>query len=71
MPDPDQPPPVRTRKVIHGHCTTHGGARGFANLLVTRVDGRIVLDPHAVGCVIELDEDEATALRDQLSEWLG
>jgi hypothetical protein len=29
-----------------------------------------VLDPHAVGCVIELDEAEAAALRDLLVEWL-
>jgi hypothetical protein len=71
MTSPDQPPPIRTRKVIHGHCTTHRGARGFTNLLVTRTNGVIVLDPHAVGCRIELDETEATALRDQLTEWLG
>jgi hypothetical protein len=57
--------------VIHGTCTTHGGARGFANLLVTRVGGVIVFDPHAVGCRIELDEHEASALRDTLTEWLG
>jgi hypothetical protein len=69
---PDQSPPIRTRRVIHGSCTTHGGARGFANLLVTKgADGVIVFDPHAVGCRIELDEHEAAALRDQLTEWLG
>jgi hypothetical protein len=39
--------------------------------VVTKRDGVIVLDPHAVGCRIELDEREAVALRDQLSEWLG
>lgn len=63
---------LRTRRVIHDSCTTHGGARGFANLLVTKgVDGVIVFDPHAVGCRIELDESEAATLRDQLTEWLG
>lgn len=56
---------------IHGTCTEHGGARGFTNLLVTKGAGVIVLDPHAVGCRIELDETEASALRDQLTEWLG
>lgn len=66
----DQPQPARTRRVIHGHCTTHGGPRGFTNLLVTRVGGVIVFDPHAVNCRVELDEDEAAALRDQLTAWL-
>jgi hypothetical protein len=31
----------------------------------------IIFDPHAIGCRIELDEPEAAALRDQLTEWLG
>jgi hypothetical protein len=45
---------------------------GYANLLVSRSGGTIVLDPHAVGCcVIRLDEAGAGALRDLLSEWLG
>jgi hypothetical protein len=31
-----------------------------------------MLDPHVTGsCVLELDELEATAMRDQLTEWLG
>lgn len=59
------------RKVINTTCTTHGGCRGFANLLVRKEHGVIVLDPHAVGCRIELSEDEALALRDLLTEWLG
>lgn len=67
----DAPPQPRTRRVIHGTCAEHPGARGFANLVVCKHDGVIVLDPHATGCRIELDEDEAAALRDQLSEWLG
>jgi hypothetical protein len=45
---------------------------GFTNLLVTKRDGTIVLDPHADGsCVIRLREDEAATLRDTLTEWLG
>ncbi len=64
--------PVRTRKVIQATCTKHGGSRGFTNLVMTKVGGRITLDPHATGaCVIELDETEATAVWDQLTEWLG
>jgi hypothetical protein len=62
----------RSRKVIHASCSRHGGARGFTNLVIAKVDGAIVLDPHVTGqCVIELDEAEATAMCDQLSEWLG
>jgi hypothetical protein len=52
-------------------CRTHG-ATGFCNLRLTKVDGDIVLDPHAAGsCVITFDEDAATALFDVLGEWLG
>jgi hypothetical protein len=44
----------------------------FTNLLVTKLDGTIVLDPHVDGsCVIRLGEDGATALRNTLTEWLG
>jgi hypothetical protein len=39
-------------------------------MLLGRAEGMIVLDPHAVGCVIELDESEDTALRDLLIAWL-
>lgn len=64
--------PVRTRKVIQATCTKHGGSRGFTNVVMTKVGGRITLDPHATGaCVIELDEAEATAVWDTLMEWLG
>jgi hypothetical protein len=60
------------RRVIHVNCSTHGGARGFTNLVLRKLGGEIELDPHATGaCVIRLDEDAATAVRDQLSEWLG
>jgi hypothetical protein len=69
---PTPPAAERNRKVIHASCSRHGGARGFTNLLMIKVDGMIVLDPHVTGsCVLELDEDEAAAMRDQLAEWLG
>jgi hypothetical protein len=64
--------PVRTRKVIQATCVKHGGARGFTNLVLTQRGGEIELDPHATGaCVLRLDEAAATAVRDQLTEWLG
>ena len=41
-------------------------------MVMTKVGGRITLDPHATGaCVIELDEAEASAVRDTITEWLG
>ena len=41
------------RRVIDVHCTTHGGPRGFTNLVVTKRDGLIEMDPHVTGqCVI-------------------
>ncbi|MDQ3763863.1 MAG: hypothetical protein M3460_20295 [Actinomycetota bacterium] len=59
-------------RVITATCELHRSARGFTNLLVTKQDGTIVLDPHVDGsCVISLDEDGARALRDTLTEWLG
>jgi hypothetical protein len=62
----------RRRVVIPATCQQHRGARGFTNLLVTTRGGEIVLDPHAVGsCVISLDEDGATTLRDTLTKLLG
>jgi hypothetical protein len=61
-----------SRRVIHASCTTHGGTRGFSNLVVRKLDSEIEFDPHVTGaCVLLLDEDEACALRDALTEWLG
>jgi hypothetical protein len=58
--------------VIHATCTTHGGGIGFTNLVVSKREGSIELDPHVTGqCVITLDEDGAIALRDALTPWLG
>lgn len=60
------------RRVIDASCTQHGGSRGFTNLVVTKCDGDIELDPHAVGgCVILLDESGARVLSEALQEWLG
>jgi hypothetical protein len=58
--------------VISVTCALHRGPRGFTNLLVTKRDGTIVLDPHVAGsCVISLDQEGAAALCDTLTEWLG
>jgi hypothetical protein len=47
------------------------GSRRFTNVLTTR-DGEIEIDPRVTGsCVITLDEDAATAVRDTITEWLG
>jgi hypothetical protein len=62
----------RSRKVLHATCTVHGAGIGFTNLVATKRDGVIELDPHATGqCVLTLAEDEAIALRDALTQWLG
>lgn len=60
------------RKMIPASCELHRGPIGFTNLLVSKRDGTIVLDPHVDGsCVIYLDQDGATELCDTLTEWLG
>lgn len=67
-----QTKPIGTRRVIHATCTKHGGSREFTNVVVTQHGGEIELDPHATGaCVLRLDEDAATAIRDTITEWLG
>ncbi len=72
VPDVGPVRPVGNRRVIRATCTRHGGPRGFTNVVMTKVGGTITLDPHATGaCVIEFDEAEATAVRDQLTGWLG
>jgi hypothetical protein len=59
------------RRVVMTTCQAHGAA-GFTNLLVTREDGIIVLNPHVANCcVLRLDEQAATTLHDILTEWLG
>jgi hypothetical protein len=61
----------RHRRVVMTTCQAHAAA-GFTNLLVTKEDGVIVLNPHIANCcVLRLDEQAATALLDILAEWLG
>lgn len=58
------------RRVVMTTCQPHGAA-GFTNLLVTKEDGAIVLNPHLANCcVLRLDEQAATDLRNILGEWL-
>jgi hypothetical protein len=65
-------PNKRRRKAIPATCGLHRGPIGFANLLVSMQNGTIIFDPHVTGsCVIALDEEGATTLRDILTEWLG
>lgn len=60
------------RRVILATCLTHGGTRGFTNVVLTKQDSTITIDPHATGaCVLVFVEDAATTLRDTLTEWLG
>jgi hypothetical protein len=69
---PEGPPPQIRRKTIPATCQLHRGSIGFTNLLISKRGGTIVFDPHVDGsCVISLDEDAATELRDTLTEWLG
>ena len=68
-----QPVPARGRdlRAITVTCSQQGTA-GFTNLMVSKHDGAIVLDPHGTdSCVITLDATAATALFDLLGEWLG
>ncbi|PZS37875.1 MAG: hypothetical protein DLM62_16905 [Pseudonocardiales bacterium] len=67
----DPPQRDRNRLVLHVSCSVHGGPRGFVNLVVSKRDGEIELNPHVDGCcLLTLDETAATALFDQLGEWL-
>ena len=67
-----EPVEKRLDATIGTTCGTCPGSRGFCNLGMSKIGGQIVLDPHVAGsCVIWLDEDEARAMRDQLTEWLG
>jgi hypothetical protein len=62
----------RHRLVIHATCALHRGPAGFANVVVSKRDGTIELDPHVTGaCVLTLAEEEAVVLRDVLTRWLG
>jgi hypothetical protein len=64
--------PRHNRKVIHATCALHRGPAGFANVVVSKRDGMIELDPHVTGaCVLTLAENDAVALREALIRWLG
>jgi hypothetical protein len=68
----DQVRSISNRRAIAATCTQHGGTPGFTNLVVSKRDGEIELDPHADrGCVIRLDESGARVLSETLAEWLG
>jgi hypothetical protein len=59
------------RRVVMTTCQGHGSA-GFTNLLVTKEDGVIVLNPHVANCcVLRLDEQAARSLLSIIGEWLG
>lgn len=65
-------PTARNHRTVGATCRTHRGCKGFCNLRMTKVNDEIMLDPHVTGCcVISLDESEARAVRDTLTEWLG
>jgi hypothetical protein len=59
------------RRVFMITCENHG-ATGFTNLLVTKEDGFIVLNPHLGNCcVLRLDKLTAITLGGIFREWLG
>ncbi|MGH3775766.1 MAG: hypothetical protein ACRDRR_08515 [Pseudonocardiaceae bacterium] len=61
-------PTSSNRRVLHASCSCRDVANGFADLVVSKRDGCIELDPHVTGsCTMTLDEDEARAL----TGWLG
>lgn len=67
----DNPTSDQRRLVIHATCALHRGPAGFTNVLVSKRDETIELDPHVTrACVCTLAEDQAAALPDQLTEWL-
>ncbi len=56
----------------HPSCLRAHGAAGSTNLLVTKKDAVIVLNPHVANCcVLRLDEQAAPALHEVIGEWLG
>lgn len=56
---------------IPATCTQHGSAH-FCNLRLAKRASTITLDPHVDGgCVLTLDEAEATNLTTIFASWLG
>jgi hypothetical protein len=61
----------RPHRTILFTCRTYGDCEGFGTLRLMKVGGKIVLGPHvSCCCVIELDQDQTTALRDTLTQRL-
>jgi hypothetical protein len=62
---------LQSRKEIPATCRLEGGPVEFSHLTVSKYDGIIVFDPHVPGaCVMAVDEEGATKLRDMLTAWL-
>jgi hypothetical protein len=68
----DHPAGRRSRSTtIPATYQLHKGPVSVTNLRVSTRDGTVVLDPQVPdGCVMSLEEDEAVALRNLLTEWL-
>lgn len=59
------------RLVLHVTCQIHEGAEGFTNLVVTRKNNTITLNPHADNsCALTLDAATANVFYETLGEWL-
>jgi hypothetical protein len=62
---------LQHRKEIPAECRLDQGPVELANLTVSKYDGIIAFDPHVPGaCVMAVDEEGATKLRDMLTAWL-
>jgi len=71
-PDRGDHPTGCCRRSIPATCQLNRGTVEYGNLVVSKRDGTIVLDPRVTGsCVMSLDDDGAAFLRDLLTEWLG
>jgi hypothetical protein len=64
-------PSGQRRTIIPATLQLNGGPVDVTNLMVSKRDETIVLDPQVTGaCVIFLNEEEATTLRNLLTVWL-
>lgn len=62
---------LQRRKEIPATCRLVQVPVEFADLTVSKYNGVIVFDPHVPGaCVMAVDEEGATKLRDMLTAWL-
>jgi hypothetical protein len=61
-----------SRAVSGERASSNPAPRRFCNIVVTKDEGEIAMDPHVTGtCVLIFNEGEASALRDLLVEWLA